>query len=161
MKVKKYCFGSKAPVFVSHVAQYNFLREYRLLCEDTEIPAETLIREAVQAWQALSLDERNLFEETKYLTARFGQSSDSAVRLTIDLLSAQQTTVRRMPSSPSNRSLHKISKKSKKIGNGNCISNRKKMQQKLRAASKMDGAVSECSWSGASTSRKSSGTCSD
>jgi len=156
MKVKKYCMGSKAPVFVSHVAPYNFLREYRLLCEDTEIPAETLIGEAVQAWQALSEDERSLFEETKYLAARFCQSSESALKLTIDLLSAQQTTVRRVPSSQSDRSLHTISKKSKKIGSGNTLSNRKKIQQKMRAASKMDGAVSECSWSGASTSRKSS-----
>jgi len=61
-----------------------------------------------------------------------------------------------VPSSQSDRSLHTISKKSKKIGGGNTLSNRKKIEQKMRAASKMDGAVSECSWSGASTSRKSS-----
>ncbi|XP_017009465.2 uncharacterized protein [Drosophila takahashii] len=135
--VNEYCTGSKSPVFISHSAPYNFLREYRLLCDDTEIPAMTLIGEAAQAWQALSPEEKSLFEETSYLTARFGQSSNSAIRLTIDLLSAQQTTVRRMPSTPStrsSRSLRKVSEKSKTIRSGNAKSHWKKKQQKMSAA---------------------------
>ncbi|KAH8363221.1 hypothetical protein KR084_007246, partial [Drosophila pseudotakahashii] len=131
--VKKYCTGSKSPVFISHSAPYNFLREYRLLCDDTEIPAMTLIGEAAQAWQALSPDEKGLFEETPYLTARFGQSSSSAIKLTIDLLSAQQTTVRRIRGTPSTRSLRKISEKSKTIRSGNAKSHRKKKLQKIGA----------------------------
>ncbi|XP_016955776.1 uncharacterized protein LOC108028450 [Drosophila biarmipes] len=158
MKIQKYCMGSKSPVFVSHLAPYNFLREYRLLCEDPEIPPTTLIAEAVQAWQALSVEERSLFEETTYLTAKFGQSSKSALRLTIDLLSAQQTTVRRVPSNPS---LHTISRKSKKIGNGNSKSVSKKMERKMRSAIKKGVPESDCSWCGASTSKKSSDKCSE
>ncbi|XP_043651174.1 uncharacterized protein LOC122618656 [Drosophila teissieri] len=89
-----YCTGSTLPVFISHCAPYNFLREYRLACDDRNIPAMTLVQEARNAWHSLSAQERSLFKEMPYLMARFGQSSASALRLTVNVLSAKQTTVR-------------------------------------------------------------------
>ncbi|XP_017121944.1 uncharacterized protein LOC108142530 [Drosophila elegans] len=121
--VKEMCTGSMTPVFISHCAPYNFLREYRLGCDDDEIPAKTLIGEAVNAWQALDSQEKSLFEEASYLPARFGQSSNSTVKLYNDVLAAQQTIVRRMPRT---RSLWKTSQKSKKIRSGIAKSHRTK-----------------------------------
>ncbi|XP_001971446.3 uncharacterized protein LOC6544304 [Drosophila erecta] len=124
-----YCSGATTPVFISHCAPYNFLREYRLACEDRNIPAMTLVQEARNAWHALSAQERSLFEETAYLMARFGQSSDSALRLTIDVLSARQTAVRRMHCDDrrsSDRRLHQA----------NAKLHRKKRQQKMGAVSR-------------------------
>ncbi|XP_017039567.1 uncharacterized protein LOC108086965 [Drosophila ficusphila] len=115
--------ASKWPVFISHSAQYNFLREYFLGCGD--ISPMTLIEEAASAWQHLSPQDRALFEEEAYLPARFGQLSDWAIRQSIDVLSAEQTTVRHIPS-----------KSSKKSRSGNAKSRRKKKQQKRSAASK-------------------------
>ncbi|XP_039485607.1 uncharacterized protein LOC120447979 [Drosophila santomea] len=121
-----YCTGSTLPVFISHCAPYNFLREYRLACDDGNIPAMTLLQEARNAWHALSAQERSLFEETPYLMARFGQSSDSALRLTIDVLSALQTTVRR-------KHYDDDRSRNRRIHRGNAKSHNRKRQQKMGA----------------------------
>ncbi|XP_017063373.1 uncharacterized protein LOC108102736 [Drosophila eugracilis] len=133
MEMMDYCMGSTSNVFISRSAPLNFLREYRLGCHDASlISPVTLLEEATNAWRALSLEEKCLFEEYSYLTARFGEPN----RLTIDVLSAQQTTVRRMPCASSTRSNHRRAFKTSKLQCGMAKLHRKKRQQKVPAASR-------------------------
>ncbi|XP_033157059.1 uncharacterized protein LOC117139058 [Drosophila mauritiana] len=124
-----YSMGSTSPVFISQCAPYNFLREYRLACDCRNIPAVTLVREARNAWHALSDQEQSLFEEVPYLMAQFGQSIESAMRLNVNVLSPQQVIVRRTRSDDRS-SKHRIRR-------GNAKTHRKKRQQKMCAASRM------------------------
>lgn len=123
-----YSIGSKSPVFISKCAPYNFLREYRLGCDCKNIPAVTLVKEARNAWHALSDQEQSLFEEVPYLMAQFGPSIESAMRLTVNVLSPQQVTVQRTRSD--------VRSSKRRICRGNAKTHRKKRQQKMGATSR-------------------------
>ncbi|SPP82612.1 uncharacterized protein LOC117585341 [Drosophila guanche] len=70
-------------------AQLNFLREYRNACAGDDVPAQELVREASSAWQALTPEEKSLFEEKEYLSARLAEAGPSAIGITVGLLTAQ------------------------------------------------------------------------
>ncbi|XP_034663322.1 uncharacterized protein LOC117898209 isoform X1 [Drosophila subobscura] len=78
-----------SPMFVACSAHFNFLREYRKACAGHDIQAQQLFHEASTAWQALSTEERTVFEEDNYLPARLAETGKSSVGIAVDLLTAQ------------------------------------------------------------------------
>ncbi|XP_034663323.1 uncharacterized protein LOC117898209 isoform X2 [Drosophila subobscura] len=78
-----------SPMFVACSAHFNFLREYRKACAGHDIQAQQLFHEASTAWQALSTEERTVFEEKEYLSARLAEAGPSAMGITVGLLTAQ------------------------------------------------------------------------
>lgn len=86
------------PVFITNCAEYNFLREYRRGCEQNDSSPLTILREASNAWQALSPEEREMFEEEHYLRVSFDCSSLDEVGLAVDVVAAEQMIVHRTAS---------------------------------------------------------------
>ncbi|XP_022233183.2 uncharacterized protein LOC111081425 [Drosophila obscura] len=67
-------------MFVTRSARFNFLGEYWNACAGDDVQARELVCEAATVWQALSPAEKLLFEEDKYLRARFAEAGSSADR---------------------------------------------------------------------------------
>ncbi|SPP82613.1 uncharacterized protein LOC117585257 [Drosophila guanche] len=80
---------SDSPMFVACSAHFNFLREYRKACAGHDIQPQQLFHEASTAWQALSTEEKTLFEEENYLPARLAETGKSSVGIAVDLLTSQ------------------------------------------------------------------------
>ncbi|XP_017088074.3 uncharacterized protein [Drosophila bipectinata] len=100
-KAKKMDDRPANPVFITTCPEYNFLREYRQACKQKDSDPLTILREASNAWNALSDDERNMFEEDRYLRVTFDRSSLDAMGLAVDVVAAEQMLVHRTASEPS------------------------------------------------------------